>query len=63
MNSLGNYFLKKTIVFDENTWRPYCHVRDFSRLIDIVFSAKKSIVDFEVFNSVENKTTTQKNDY
>tara|TARA_B100000989_G_scaffold294865_1_gene274747 strand:+ start:692 stop:1693 length:1002 start_codon:yes stop_codon:yes gene_type:complete len=45
------FFKKKLIVFDENTWRPYCHVRDFSRLIDIVFSAKKSIVDFEVFNS------------
>ena len=27
--AIGNELL----VFDADTWRPYCHVRDFSRLI------------------------------
>jgi nucleoside-diphosphate-sugar epimerase len=39
------------LVFDENTWRPYCHVRDFARLIDIVIKSKKSHVAFEIFNA------------
>ena len=25
------------LIYDANTWRPYCHVLDFARLIDIVF--------------------------
>lgn len=39
------------LVFDEHTWRPYCHVRDFARLIDIVIQSPKSKVDFEIFNA------------
>lgn len=45
------FFGEELVVFDEHTWRPYCHVRDFSRLIDIVFSAEDSKVAFEVFNA------------
>ena len=39
------------LVYDANTWRPYCHVRDFGRLIDIVFQAPKENVAFEIFNA------------
>jgi nucleoside-diphosphate-sugar epimerase len=42
---------KELLVFDEHTWRPYCHVRDFARLMEIVLKADKSIVGFEVFNA------------
>lgn len=45
-------YLGETLkVFDEHTWRPYCHVRDFARLIELVLLAKKELVDFEIFNA------------
>lgn len=53
------FFGEELVVFDEHTWRPYCHVRDFARLIDLVLKAEKNKVDFEVFNAggdVNNKT-------
>jgi len=45
------YFGNELLVFDENTWRPYCHVRDFARLIEIVLNAKNDEVNFEIFNA------------
>lgn len=42
---------EELIVFDEHTWRPYCHLRDFARLIEIVLNAEKGKVNFEVFNA------------
>jgi len=42
---------KELEVYDEHTWRPYCHVRDFARLLDIVISSEKEKVNFEVFNA------------
>jgi len=38
-------------VFDAHTWRPYCHVKDFARLINTVLEAPRDVVDFEVFNA------------
>ncbi|MBI5464014.1 MAG: NAD-dependent epimerase/dehydratase family protein, partial [Ignavibacteriales bacterium] len=37
-------------VYDENTWRPYCHVRDISAAIIRVLESEKDVVDGEVFN-------------
>lgn len=45
------FFGKELLVYDEHTWRPYCHVRDFSRLIEMVLMAEKDKVFFEVFNA------------
>ena len=45
------YMNKELLVFDENTRRPYCHVNDFARLIELVFKSKKELVDFEIFNA------------
>ena len=45
------YFGNELLVYDENTWRPYCHVRDFARLLEIVINAEKDKVAFEIFNS------------
>ena len=39
------------IVYDAQTWRPYCHVQDFARLIQIVLEAPREKVSFEVFNA------------
>ncbi len=48
-------------VFDEHTWRPYCHVIDFARAIESVFSADKNLCNFEIFNcgSDENNFTKE----
>ena len=32
---------KELLVFDAHTWRPYCHVRDFARLIQRVLEVPK----------------------
>ncbi len=45
--AIGNELL----VFDADTWRPYCHVRDFARLIEVVLEADSGKVAFEVFNA------------
>ena len=42
---------RELLVYDANTWRPYCHVRDFGRLIDKVIKAPAGLVAFEVFNA------------
>ena len=39
------------LVYDAHTWRPYCHVQDFARLIQLVIEAPKDKVSFEVFNA------------
>ena len=38
-------------VYDANTWRPYCHVNDFARLIKIIIKAPINKTSFEVFNA------------
>jgi nucleoside-diphosphate-sugar epimerase len=45
------FFGKELLVYDEHTWRPYCHLRDFSRLIELVIESEKDKVNFEVFNA------------
>ena len=42
---------KKLIVYDENTWRPYCHVKDFSLLIENVLESQLDKTHFEIFNA------------
>ncbi len=45
------YIGEELLVYDEHTWRPYCHVRDFARLLELVLAAEKDKVNFEVFNA------------
>ena len=45
--AMGNELL----VYDADTWRPYCHVEDFARLIQIVLETPQEKVSFEVFNA------------
>ena len=42
---------KNLLVYDADTWRPYCHVKDFSRLVVKVLQAEKKLVNFQVFNA------------
>jgi nucleoside-diphosphate-sugar epimerase len=45
------YLQNDLVVFDADTWRPYCHVQDFALLIRRVLEAPVSGIDFEVFNA------------
>ncbi|MEL6872418.1 MAG: NAD(P)-dependent oxidoreductase, partial [Pseudomonadota bacterium] len=55
--AIGN----ELVVFDAHTWRPYCHVSDFARLIQRVLSWPRDDVAGEVFNAGgdENNHTKQ----
>ena len=54
------YFNKKLDVYDIDTWRPYCHVNDFSRLIYKVLWSKKSLIDHQVYNAGSNNNNFTK---
>jgi nucleoside-diphosphate-sugar epimerase len=41
-------------VYDADTWRPYCHVRDFARALARVLEMPADRVRFEVFNAGGN---------
>lgn len=41
-------------VFNPSAWRPYCHVTDFARVIDMVLTAPTYKVAFETFNAGGN---------
>ena len=45
--AIGN----ELVVFDELTWRPYCHIRDFATLIELVLIAEDKNVRFQVYNA------------
>ena len=47
-------------VFDSNTWRPYCHVKDFARALEKVLNANKKTTNFQVFNVGNDKNNFTK---
>ncbi len=51
---------KDLVVYDADTWRPYCHVKDFSRLIQYVLEAPKQKISWEVFNAGGDKNNATK---
>jgi nucleoside-diphosphate-sugar epimerase len=42
---------RELLVYDAETWRPYCHVQDFSRAVNLVLQAPEETISFEVFNA------------
>lgn len=38
------------LVFDAETWRPYCHVKDFAHALEKIIDSNNKLTDFEVFN-------------
>jgi dTDP-D-glucose 4,6-dehydratase len=52
--------VNELLVYDAHTWRPYCHVKNFARLIQMVIEAPKDKVSFEVFNAGGNINNTTK---
>jgi nucleoside-diphosphate-sugar epimerase len=51
---------KELTVYDANTWRPYCHVIDFARLIEIIINSKKKLVSKQIFNVGSNQNNFTK---
>ena len=51
---------KHLVVFGEQFWRPYIHVRDAARAIDLVLSSPESEVRNEVFNAGSTRQNYQK---
>ena len=51
---------KKILIYDANTWRPYCHVKDFSYLIEKILKFNKSNLAFEIFNAGDKKNNYTK---
>ena len=47
-------------VYEPNTWRPYCHVSDFSEVISKILNEKKEKIAFEVFNVGSEKNNFTK---
>jgi nucleoside-diphosphate-sugar epimerase len=39
------------VVYDASTWRPYCHVKDFARLITQVLLFPTDRIEYQVFNA------------
>ena len=54
------YLNKKLEVYDPDTWRPYCHVNDFARLILKVINSDEKLVKNQVFNAGSNKNNYTK---
>tara|TARA_R110002072_G_scaffold27564_16_gene89702 strand:- start:1087 stop:2103 length:1017 start_codon:yes stop_codon:yes gene_type:complete len=42
---------RELLVYDPDTWRPYCHVQDFADVAGRVLAAPAEDVSFEVFNA------------
>lgn len=53
------HFNKKLLVYDPDTWRPYCHIKDFARLIKKIIISKKKLIKNQTYNagSDENNYT------
>ena len=51
---------EKLEVYDANTWRPYCHVKDFAKILERILDANKQTTDFQVFNVGSNRNNFTK---
>ena len=51
---------EKLEVYDSNTWRPYCHVNDFARILEKILDVNKKMTDFQVFNVGSNNNNFTK---
>ena len=55
------YLKNEITVYDINTWRPYCHVKDFARLILQIIKTSSDKINFEIFNAgSDNNNYTKK---
>lgn len=56
-----NIFQKRELeVYDKDTWRPYCHVKDFANAIFHVVNSPKKIIHNQIYNVGLNKNNATK---
>jgi nucleoside-diphosphate-sugar epimerase len=53
---------KKISVYDSDTIRPYCHVKDFSNIIEKVLRAKPQLTNFKIYNCGFDESNYSKQD-
>jgi nucleoside-diphosphate-sugar epimerase len=53
---------KKLSIFNPIAWRPYCHVKDFAKLVELVISSPVETTDFQVFNGGNDQNNLTKQD-
>lgn len=51
---------RELVIFGEQFWRPYCHVRDLARSVMMVIDADEEKVAFDVFNVGDTSENYQK---
>jgi len=51
---------KELTIYDADTWRPYCHTKDFERLIKIIIESNSNKTSFEIFNVGSDKNNYTK---
>ena len=59
MNLYMKWFIKNCL-YDPDTWRPYCHVLDFARLIHKVIKDENKNTKGQIFNAGSNKNNFTK---
>jgi nucleoside-diphosphate-sugar epimerase len=47
-------------IYDHNTWRPYCHLKDFARLIYKSYTVDPKLINGQVFNAGSNRNNYNK---
>jgi nucleoside-diphosphate-sugar epimerase len=57
---LEMYVNKFIEIYDHKTWRPYCHLKDFARLIFKSYKADPKLIDKQVFNAGSTKNNYNK---
>ena len=62
INQFTKVILEKKLlsIYDAHTWRPYCHVYDFARLIEKILIIEKEKIYFQIFNGGDNKNNFTK---
>ena len=50
------------LIYDADTWRPYCHVKDFARVIFKIINADNELVKKQIFNVGSNQNNFTKRD-
>ena len=57
---LEMYLKRKIEIYDHKTWRPYCHLIDFARLIYKSHKIDSKYTNRQVFNAGSNKNNFNK---
>ena len=51
---------KKLQIYDHETWRPYCHLLDFAKVIQSCIQADRKKINYQIFNVGDYKNNYQK---